>query len=59
MRRASAELEKRRASFGAAGRVIRPDGSVDPFHAAILFRDSRGVGFTFCLKFNYFVKSFL
>lgn len=58
MRRASAELEKRRASFGAAGRVIRPDGSVDPFHAAILFRDSRGVCFTFIFNFNKFQTDF-
>lgn len=43
MRRASAELaERRRASLGAS-RGLRPDGSLDPHHAAILFRDSRGV----------------
>lgn len=42
MRRASAELEKRRASLGAA-RGLRSDGTLDPYHAAILFRDSRGV----------------
>lgn len=42
MRRASAELEKRRASFGTS-RGLRPDGTLDPYHAAILFRDSRGV----------------
>ena len=43
MRRASAELaERRRASFGAS-RGLRADGSIDPYHAAILFRDSRGV----------------
>ncbi|KAJ6636538.1 hypothetical protein Bhyg_15129, partial [Pseudolycoriella hygida] len=40
MRRASAELEKRRASLGAT-RGLRPDGTLDPYHAAILFRDSR------------------
>jgi 5'-AMP-activated protein kinase regulatory gamma subunit len=42
MRRASAELEKRRASFGTS-RGLRPDGTLDPYHAAILFRDSRGL----------------
>lgn len=42
MRRASAELEKRRASLGAT-RGLRSDGTLDPYHAAILFRDSRGV----------------
>lgn len=43
MRRASAELEnRRRASLGAT-RGLRPDGTLDPHHAAILFRDSRGV----------------
>ncbi|KXJ83905.1 hypothetical protein RP20_CCG026816 [Aedes albopictus] len=42
MRRASAELaERRRASLGAS-RALRPDGTLDPYHAAILFRDSRG-----------------
>ncbi|CAO1411679.1 unnamed protein product, partial [Diamesa serratosioi] len=42
MRRASAELaERRRASFGCKG--LRADGSLDPHHAAILFRDSRGL----------------
>lgn len=41
MRRASAELEnRRRASLGASRRA---DGTLDPHHAAILFRDSRGV----------------
>ncbi|XP_030373554.1 5'-AMP-activated protein kinase subunit gamma-2 isoform X4 [Scaptodrosophila lebanonensis] len=43
MRRASAELEKRRASVGAAGRGTRGDGTLDPHSAAILFRDSRGL----------------
>ncbi|XP_017056913.1 uncharacterized protein LOC108098502 isoform X2 [Drosophila ficusphila] len=43
MRRASADLEKRRASVGAAGRGLRGDGTLDPHHAAILFRDSRGL----------------
>ncbi|XP_070136880.1 5'-AMP-activated protein kinase subunit gamma-1 isoform X7 [Drosophila bipectinata] len=43
MRRASADLEKRRASLGAAGRGLRGDGTLDPHHAAILFRDSRGL----------------
>ncbi|KAI8044871.1 hypothetical protein M5D96_001046 [Drosophila gunungcola] len=47
MRRASADLEKRRASVGAAGRGLRGDGTLDPHHAAILFRDSRG-----CLLFE-------
>ncbi|XP_055606698.1 uncharacterized protein LOC129754581 isoform X2 [Uranotaenia lowii] len=43
MRRASAELaERRRASLGAS-RGLRPDGTMDPYHAAILFRDSRGL----------------
>lgn len=47
MRRASAELaERRRASLGAS-RGLRPDGTLDPYHAAILFRDSRGVSTTF------------
>ncbi|XP_037825904.1 RHO1 GDP-GTP exchange protein 2-like isoform X1 [Lucilia sericata] len=45
MRRASADLEKRRASVGAASRGLRGDGTLDPHHAAILFRDSRGVSF--------------
>uniref|UniRef100_A0A182NSA9 Uncharacterized protein n=1 Tax=Anopheles dirus TaxID=7168 RepID=A0A182NSA9_9DIPT len=44
MRRASAELaERRRASLGAT-RGLRADGTLDPYHAAILFRDSRGIG---------------
>lgn len=47
MRRASADLEKRRASLGAASRGLRADGTMDPYHAAILFRDSRGVSFKF------------
>ncbi|CAD7093209.1 unnamed protein product [Hermetia illucens] len=42
MRRASADLEKRRASLGAS-RGLRSDGTLDPYHAAILFRDSRGL----------------
>lgn len=42
MRRASAELERRRASLGAT-RGLRADGTLDPNYAAILFRDSRGV----------------
>lgn len=42
MRRASAELEKRRASLGTT-RGLRSDGTLDPHYAAILFRDSRGV----------------
>ncbi|KAG5679542.1 hypothetical protein PVAND_009102 [Polypedilum vanderplanki] len=42
MRRASAELaERRRASFGSK-MGLRSDGTLDPHHAAILFRDSRG-----------------
>lgn len=53
MRRASADLEKRRASLGAAGRGLRADGTLDPYHAAILFRDSRGVRFVFI--FNRFI----
>lgn len=52
MRRASAELEKRRASLGAT-RGLRADGTLDPYHAAILFRDSRGVSkIFFCLSCN-------
>nr|XP_014103410.1 uncharacterized protein LOC106627716 isoform X3 [Bactrocera oleae]XP_036233685.1 uncharacterized protein LOC106627716 isoform X3 [Bactrocera oleae] len=43
MRRASADLEKRRASLGAASRGLRGDSTLDPHHAAILFRDSRGL----------------
>ncbi|XP_075146528.1 SNF4/AMP-activated protein kinase gamma subunit isoform X4 [Haematobia irritans] len=43
MRRASADLEKRRASVGAGSRGLRGDGTLDPHHAAILFRDSRGL----------------
>jgi len=50
MRRASADLEKRRASVGAAGRGLRGDGTLDPHHAAILFRDSRGVSFQLLVK---------
>lgn len=47
MRRASAELaERRRASLGGLSRGLRPDGTLDPHHAAILFRDSRGVSNT-------------
>lgn len=46
MRRASAELEKRRASLGAT-RGLRSDGTLDPYYAAILFRDSRGVSILF------------
>lgn len=42
MRRASDELQKRRSSMGAP-RGLRSDGTLDPYHAAILFRDSRGV----------------
>ncbi|CAD6991596.1 unnamed protein product [Ceratitis capitata] len=47
MRRASADLEKRRASLGAASRGLRGDGTLDPHHAAILFRDSRGLPLLF------------
>lgn len=54
MRRASAELEKRRASLGAA-RGLRSDGTLDPYHAAILFRDSRGVS----AEPKSFIKRFL
>lgn len=43
MRRASAELENRRRASLGASRGMRPDGTLDPHHAAILFRDSRGV----------------
>lgn len=42
MRRASEELERRRASLEAS-RGYRSDGTFDPHYAAILFRDSRGV----------------
>ncbi|XP_031632744.1 uncharacterized protein LOC116346695 isoform X2 [Contarinia nasturtii] len=53
MRRASAELEKRRASLGAT-RGLRSDGTLDPYYAAILFRDSRGlpVADPFLEKYN-------
>lgn len=62
MRRASAELEKRRASLGTT-RGLRSDGTLDPYYAAILFRDSRGVSnamaFLRCFSFSndliYFV----
>lgn len=60
MRRASAELEKRRASLGAT-RGLRSDGTLDPHYAAILFRDSRGVSvavpFIFVIK-NSHSRSF-
>lgn len=52
MRRASAELEKRRASLGAT-RGLRADGTLDPYHAAILFRDSRGVSQISFIFFYY------
>lgn len=54
MRRASADLEeKRRASLGGASRGLRADGTLDPYHAAILFRDSRGVSwFSFFIYFE-------
>lgn len=55
MRRASAELENRRRASLGTSRGLRADGTLDPYHAAILFRDSRGVScfftlflFTFC-----------
>lgn len=51
MRRASAELEKRRASLGTT-RGLRSDGTLDPYYAAILFRDSRGVSES-SIAFNY------
>lgn len=48
MRRASAELaERRRASLGGLCKGLRPDGTLDPHHAAILFRDSRGVSISY------------
>lgn len=52
MRRASAELEKRRASLGTT-RGLRSDGTLDPYHAAILFRDSRGVSSLHLCFFEY------
>lgn len=52
MRRASAELEKRRASLGAT-RGLRADGTLDPYYAAILFRDSRGVSSKKTFHWNY------
>lgn len=55
MRRASAELERRRASLGAT-RGLRADGTLDPYHAAILFRDSRGVS-RWKIYFFYFFTS--
>lgn len=57
MRRASAELEKRRASLGAT-RGLRSDGTLDPHYAAILFRDSRGVSNHFATKFKTFPNFF-
>ena len=45
MRRGSGEVDRRRASLGAGiPGSQRPGESIfDPNHAAILFRDSRGV----------------
>ena len=45
MRRGSGEVDRRRASLGAGiPGSLRPGDSIfDPNHAAILFRDSRGV----------------
>uniref|UniRef100_A0A1B0CH11 Putative amp-activated protein kinase gamma regulatory subunit n=1 Tax=Lutzomyia longipalpis TaxID=7200 RepID=A0A1B0CH11_LUTLO len=43
MRRASAELENRRRASLGTSRGLRADGTLDPYHAAILFRDSRGL----------------
>lgn len=46
MRRASQELERRRASLGSGAGLTSPRTRTepkDPHHAAILFRDSRGV----------------
>jgi hypothetical protein len=53
MRRASAELDaRRRASLGAT-KGLRPDGTLDPYHAAILFRDSRGVSISIIFDFSF------
>lgn len=54
MRRASAELEKRRASTGAT-RGLRSDGTLDPYYAAILFRDSRGVSWQWPKSFQMLI----
>ncbi|XP_026463923.1 LOW QUALITY PROTEIN: 5'-AMP-activated protein kinase subunit gamma-1-like [Ctenocephalides felis] len=46
MRRASQELERRRASLGSGAGLASPrprTEPLDPHHAAILFRDSRGL----------------
>ena len=44
IRRASGDGERRRASLGAGMPSLRPgESTFDPTHAAILFRDSRGV----------------
>lgn len=56
MRRASADLEKRRASVGATNRGLRGDGTLDPHHAAILFRDSRGVSFIIHYIISHLIK---
>lgn len=32
---------------------LRADGTLDPHHAAILFRDSRGVSWNFCINFPF------
>lgn len=54
MRRASAELaEKRRASLRGY------DGTLDPYHAAILFRDSRGVSKNTIFLFESCALSFI
>lgn len=47
-RAASQEAEKRRSSLGnvPAARHRASDAFLDPHHAAILFRDSRGVTLT-------------
>lgn len=37
---------------------LRADGTLDPHHAAILFRDSRGVSFLNCLR-EWFERNLL
>lgn len=57
-----ASADRRRASLGAGlpGSFGRSGESIfDPSHAAILFRDSRGVRLTFFLKVFLFTQNFL
>lgn len=57
-RAASQDAEKRRSSLGnvPTARHRASDAFLDPQHAAMLFRDSRGVSNTRCIpkkQFNY------